>query len=121
MLYAEKDFLQSKQHSSTSFRRIMARLNSAAAVKNALNSLSPEDAWGDQASVSRMFDDGVRSLKHVANMHPQLLESYGIPLGQVGHLQLEARQAVPKGECSVALAVGFQLAVSSSKIVCTYV
>lgn len=85
----------------------MARFNSAAAIKNALNRLSPEDAWGDQAFVSRMFDDGIRSLKHVANMRPQLLESYGIPLGQVGHLQHEARQAVPKGERSVALAVWF--------------
>ena len=94
----------------------MARFNSAAAIKDALNNLSPEDAWGDQASVSRMFDDGIRSLKHVANMRPQLLESYGIPLGQVGDLQHEARQAVPKGERSLALAVWITYAAIRSMI-----
>ena len=104
--HAEKQLSQSKR-ANTPSQRSMARFSSAAAIKNALNRLSPEDAWGDQASVSRMFDDGIRSLKHVANMRSQLLESYGIPLRQVGDLQHEARQAVPKGERSVASAVWF--------------
>lgn len=76
----------------------MARLDSAAAIRVALNSLSPQDAWGDRASVSRMFDDGFRSLSHIANASPQLLTGYGVPLGQVGHLQHEAREALPRGE-----------------------
>jgi len=33
----------------------MARLESAAHLKEALNGLSPEDAWGDKADVERMF------------------------------------------------------------------
>ncbi len=83
----------------------MARFASAAALKDALNSLSPEDAWGDQASTSKMFDGGFRSLKHVANSSPERLLSYGIPPGQVDDLKHEARQAAPRGERIAATAV----------------
>ena len=78
-------------------QRKMARFDSAAAIRVALNSLSPQDAWGDRASVSKMFDDGFRSLSHIANASPQLLTGYGVPLGQIGHLQHEAREALPRG------------------------
>ncbi|KAL3162099.1 hypothetical protein ABBQ38_009165 [Trebouxia sp. C0009 RCD-2024] len=45
-----------------------------------------------------MYDEGFRSLKHIAYANPQVLASYGIPSGQIGDLQHEARQALPGGE-----------------------
>ncbi len=97
----------------------MAEFDSAAAIKDALNSLSPEDAWGDQASTSKMFDDGVRSLEHVANISPELLLIYGIPRGQVGSLKHEARQAEPRGERVAATAVCFQTCWCLASINCS--
>lgn len=61
--------------------RSMARFDSEAVIKDALNSLSPEDAWRDQAFTSRMFDDNVRSLTNVADASLELLLSYNIPQG----------------------------------------
>jgi len=90
--------------------RSMARFDSEAAIKDALNSLSPQDAWGDQASTSRMFADGVRSLTNVADASLELLLSYDIPRGQVGTLKREAGQAGSRGERrSNSLCVGVLL------------
>lgn len=37
----------------------MARLRSAADLKEALNGLAPEEAWGERADVVKLFQAGV--------------------------------------------------------------
>ena len=96
----------------------MVRFDSAAAIRVALNNLSPEDAWEDRAFVSKMFDDGFRSLSHIANASPELLTGYGVPLGQVGHLQHEAREALPRGVVFGAVQTSLHAADVSQKRNC---
>lgn len=79
-------------------RQTMARLGSAAELKQALNCLSPEDAWGNRADVDKMFLDGFTSLKHMATVQPDLLQKYGIPAPQTGTLQQLAKEAVAEGK-----------------------
>ena len=75
----------------------MARLGSAAELKEALNCLSPEDAWGTKADVEKMFLDGFTSLKHMTTVQPDLLQSHGVPAAQTGTLQQLAKEAVAEG------------------------
>lgn len=84
----------------------MARITSAAELKEALNRLCPEEAWGDKADVERMFDNGLTSLKYIATAEPNLLQSYGVPAFQAGYLRKRAQAAaagtvvfVVKSEC----------------------
>ena len=76
----------------------MARLGSAADLKEALNRLSPDDAWGDKADVDKMFLDGFTSLKHVTTVQPDLLQRYGLPAVQIGSLQQLAKELVAEGK-----------------------
>lgn len=71
----------------------MARLRSAAELKEALNELSPEEAWGDRGDVEKMFLDGLTSLKYLITVQPDLLQDYGIPAFQTGYLQQLAKDA----------------------------
>ncbi|KAL3138154.1 hypothetical protein ABBQ38_005382 [Trebouxia sp. C0009 RCD-2024] len=78
-------------------RQTMTQLGSAAELKEALNCLSPEDAWGNRADVDEMFLDGFTSLKHMATVQPDLLQRYGVPPAQTGTLQQLAEEAVAEG------------------------
>lgn len=79
-------------------RQTMARLGSAAELKEALNCLSLEDAWGNRADVDKMFLDGFTSLKHITTVQPDLLQRYGVPAAQTGTLQQLAKEAVAEGK-----------------------
>lgn len=76
----------------------MARLGSAAELKEVLNCLSPEDEWGNKTDVDKMFLDGFTSLKHVTTVQPDLLQRYGVPAAQTGTLQQLAKEAVAEGK-----------------------
>lgn len=77
----------------------MARITSAAELKEALNRLCPEEAWGDKADVERMFDNGLTSLKYIATAEPNLLQSYGVPAFQAGYLRKRAQAAAAGKRC----------------------
>ena len=93
----------------------MARLTSAAELKEALNRLCPAEAWGDRADVERMYHDGLTSLKYLSTTHPDMLQSYGVPAFQAGYLQQLAKDAtagkLPYTQIMVAV---------WNKIVCTF-
>lgn len=71
----------------------MARMTSAAELKDALNRLCLEEAWGNKGDVERMYHDGLTSLRYLSTIHPDLLQSYGVPAFQTGYLQQLAKDA----------------------------
>ena len=71
----------------------MARISSAAELKEVLNWLSPEEALGAKADVEKMHNDGLTSLTFLTSIQPETLQSYGVPAFQTGHLQQLAKDA----------------------------